>query len=190
MQNLWAPWRMEYIETAKESQPDGCIFCSLPRAQADRDNLILWRGRRAFIILNKFPYNPGHLMVAPYMHTADLDVLEPDDLADLMLGVRRGIGCLRRAMTPDGYNIGINLGRVAGAGIPGHLHYHVVPRWDGDQNFMPVLAETKVIPQHLRRTYDQLARFFLGDDPACHVLRDSSRAACVRAGGMNEQAPH
>jgi ATP adenylyltransferase len=174
MQNLWAPWRMEYIETAREPEPDECIFCALPRAQADRENLILWRGRRAFAILNKFPYNPGHLMIAPYTHTADLDVLEPDDLMDIVLGVRRSIGCLRRAMSPDGYNIGINLGRIAGAGIPGHLHYHVVPRWDGDNNFMPVIAETKVIPQLLQRTYDQIAQFFLVDDTTCWPSQDIS----------------
>jgi ATP adenylyltransferase len=157
---LWAPWRMEYILEAQDQAPDGCIFCSLPRAQADRENLILWRGRRAFVILNKFPYNPGHLMVVPYFHTADLDDLVPDELTELMLGLRRAIGCLRRAMDPEGYNVGINLGRTAGAGIPGHVHYHVVPRWDGDHNFMPILAETKVIPQHLLRTYDQLAPLF------------------------------
>ena len=160
MQPLWAPWRMEYILEAKDQAQDDCIFCSLPRAQADRDNLILWRGRRAFAILNKFPYNPGHLMVVPYTHTAELDVLMPDELTDLMLSLRRALNCLRRAMNPDGYNIGINLGRTAGAGIPGHVHYHVVPRWDGDHNFMPVIAETKVIPQHLLRIYDQLTPIF------------------------------
>jgi ATP adenylyltransferase len=151
---------MEYILDAKDQGGAECIFCSLPRAHADRDNLILWRGRRAFVILNKFPYNPGHLMVVPYTHTADLDVLVPDELTDLMLSLRHAVRCLQHAMTPDGYNIGINLGRTAGAGIPGHVHYHVVPRWDGDQNFMPVIAETKVIPQHLWRTYDQLAPLF------------------------------
>jgi ATP adenylyltransferase len=160
MQHLWAPWRMEYILDANDQAQEGCIFCSLPRAQADRDHLILWRSRRAFVILNKFPYNPGHLMVVPYTHTADLDVLVPDELTDLMLSLRHAVGCLQRAMTPDGYNIGINLGRTAGAGIPAHVHYHVVPRWDGDHNFMPIIAETKVIPQHLLRTYDQLAPLF------------------------------
>jgi ATP adenylyltransferase len=160
MQPLWAPWRMEYILEAQDQPSDGCVLCLLPRAQADRDNLILWRGRRAFVILNKFPYNPGHLMIVPYTHTADLDGLMPDELTELMLGVRRAIGCLRRAMNPEGYNVGINLGRTAGAGIPGHMHYHVVPRWDGDHNFMPILAETKVIPQHLLRTYDQLSPLF------------------------------
>jgi ATP adenylyltransferase len=160
MQPLWAPWRMEYILEANDQPVDVCVFCSLPRAQADRDNLILWRGRRVFVILNKFPYNPGHLMVVPYTHTAQLDGLVPDELIDLMLELRRALRCLQQAMQPDGYNVGINLGRAAGAGIPGHLHYHVVPRWDGDQNFMPIIAETKVIPQHLVRTYDQIAPFF------------------------------
>jgi len=160
MQPLWAPWRMEYIQEANDQPVDVCIFCSLPRGQADRDNLILWRSRRVFVILNKFPYNPGHLMVVPYTHTAQLDGLVPDELIDLMLELRRALRCLRQAMQPDGYNLGINLGRTAGAGIPGHLHYHVVPRWDGDHNFMPIVAETKVIPQHLVRTYDQLAPFF------------------------------
>jgi ATP adenylyltransferase len=160
MQHLWAPWRIEYILEAEDRTSEECIFCSLPRAHADRDNLILRRGRRVFVILNKFPYNPGHLMVVPYTHTSDLSELVPDELTDLMLELRWAVACLQRGMNPDGYNIGINLGRAAGAGIPGHVHYHVVPRWDGDYNFMPVLAETKVIPQHLSRTYDQLAPLF------------------------------
>jgi ATP adenylyltransferase len=151
---------MEYILEAKESTSDDCTFCLLPRGTVDRDNLILRRGRRVFVILNKFPYNPGHLMVVPYTHAAGLDDLVPDELTDLMLELRGAIGCLRRGMGPDGYNVGVNLGRTAGAGIPRHVHYHVVPRWDGDHNFMPVLAETKVIPQHLLRTYDQLAPLF------------------------------
>jgi ATP adenylyltransferase len=151
---------MEYILEAEDRNADVCIFCSLPRAHADRDNLILRRGRRVFVILNKFPYNPGHLMVVPYTHTADLDELVPDELTDLMLELRRAVAHLQRGMSPDGYNIGINLGRTAGAGIPRHVHYHVVPRWDGDHNFMPVIAETKVIPQHLLQIYDQLAPLF------------------------------
>jgi ATP adenylyltransferase len=153
---------MEYILEAQDQRPHDCIFCLLPRAQADRDNLLLRRSRRVFILLNKFPYSPGHLMVAPYTHTADLDVLQPDELTDLMLNIRQAVHCLRQAMSPDGYNIGINLGRTAGAGIPGHLHWHVVPRWDGDHNFMPIIAETKVMPQHLERTYEQLAPLFQG----------------------------
>jgi ATP adenylyltransferase len=161
MQHLWAPWRMDYILEAENRSSDGCIFCALPRAQADRDNLILRRGRRVFVILNRFPYNPGHLMVVPYTHTGGLDDLVPDELTDLMLELRRAVGILRRGMNPDGYNIGINLGQTAGAGVPGHVHYHVVPRWDGDVNFMTVIADTKVIPQHLFRTYDQLAPLFL-----------------------------
>ena len=163
MQRVWAPWRMEYILDAKDQARDECILCTLPRSRADCDNLILWRDRLVFTLLNKFPYAPGHLMVAPFLHTADLEGLGPAALTDLMFGVQRAVDCLRRAMSPDGFNIGINLGRAAGAGIPGHLHYHVVPRWQGDHNFMPVLAETKVIPQHLQRTYDQLAPFFQAD---------------------------
>lgn len=160
MQRLWAPWRMEYIQAEQEHTPIDCILCALPRAQTDRDNLILWRARRSFVMLNKFPYSPGHLMVMPYRHTADLDLLSPEELTELMLSLRHAVGCLRQAMMPDGYNIGINLGHTAGAGIPDHVHYHVVPRWDGDHNFMPVLAETRVIPQHLSQTYDQLAPLF------------------------------
>jgi ATP adenylyltransferase len=160
MQPLWAPWRLEYILQAKDRVEEGCVFCSVARAQADRDNLILWRTRHAYVILNKFPYNPGHLMVVPYRHTGDLDGLTPDELADLMLSLRKAVGCLQRMMNPDGYNIGINLGRAAGAGVPEHLHYHIVPRWDGDNNFMPVIGELKVIPQHLLRTYDQLVSIF------------------------------
>jgi ATP adenylyltransferase len=151
---------MEYILEAKDQASEGCIFCALPRAPTDRDNLILWRGWRTFIMLNRFPYNPGHLLVVPYTHAAALEGLVTDELTDLMINLRRAVGCLGQTMNPDGYNIGINLGRAAGAGIPGHVHYHVVPRWDGDHNFMPVIAETKVMPQHLLRTYDQLAACF------------------------------
>jgi ATP adenylyltransferase len=155
---------MDYIEGGEAQSQTVCIFCALPRAQTDRDNLILWRGRHTFAMLNKFPYNPGHLMVAPYTHTGELDVLITEELAEIMLGIRRAVGCLRRAMNPNGYNIGLNLGRTAGAGFPGHIHYHVVPRWDGDHNFMPIIAETKVVPQHLLRTYDRLAPLFQQDD--------------------------
>ena len=163
MQRLWAPWRMEYIAEVKDPPGVGCIFCTLPRSNADRENLIVWRGRRVFILLNKFPYHTGHLLVAPYTHASELDTLLPDELLDLMLGVRRATACLGRAMSPDGYNIGLNLGRTAGAGVPGHVHMHVVPRWDGDHNFMPVLAETKVMPEHLGQTYDRLAPRFRSD---------------------------
>ena len=165
MQRLWAPWRMEYIAEAKDPLGVGCIFCALPRSNADRENLILWRGRWVFTLLNKFPYHPGHLMVAPYTHAADLNALLPDALLDLMLGVCRATACLGQAMSPEGYNIGLNLGRTAGAGVPGHVHVHVVPRWDGDHNFMPVLAETKVMPEHLLQTYDRLALQFRSDGP-------------------------
>lgn len=160
MKQLWAPWRLEYIQSPPA---DGCIFCAKVADPNDEEGLVVWRGERAFVVLNRFPYTSGHAMAVPYRHTADLDGLVPEEILDLWEAVRKTIRALQRAFRPDGFNIGINLGRAAGAGIEDHLHVHIVPRWCGDTNFMPVLADVKVIPQHLRETYRLLREAFDAD---------------------------
>ena len=151
---LWAPWRIEYIKGPK---PDECIFCEGPKRRDDRTGHLLERGPRCFTMLNAYPYASGHVMVAPYRHVAGLDDLVDDELLDLMRLARRTIAGLRALMAPDGFNVGLNLGHVAGAGFADHLHLHVVPRWDGDANFMPVIGGTRVIPQALDATREALA---------------------------------
>ena len=150
-QPLWAPWRMEFIRAAK---PDGCIFCDYPaQAEAnDPKNLIVHRSERAFTILNRFPYNAGHLMVIPRAHVAEFARLGREELIDLHEELARAVEVLKRVAQPEGLNVGMNLGKPAGAGIVDHMHYHVVPRWAGDNNFMPVLAEVRVIVEHLDET--------------------------------------
>ena len=160
MQPLWAPWRMEFIEGAK---PDGCIFCAFPKEAgeaADRRNLIVARTACSFAILNRFPYNSGHLMVIPLRHTNDFPALTMQEAADLWRLLQIAVTALTQAYHPDGFNVGMNLGRSAGAGIVDHLHFHVVPRWVGDTNFMPLLAETKVLVEHLQQSYDKLRAQF------------------------------
>jgi ATP adenylyltransferase len=158
MDQLWAPWRMELI--AKGDAKGGCIFCDLPRSRDDRENLILGRTRHTFAILNRFPYNNGHLMLVPRAHTADLLSLPPDEHAELAEMLRVAVGLVGRAYAAQGYNLGMNLGRVAGAGIADHLHWHVVPRWGGDTNFMPVLGDTKVMIEHLHASWERLRPLF------------------------------
>ena len=160
MEALWAPWRMEFILGEK---PQGCIFCVFPAesgAAADQKNLILGRTAHSFAILNKFPYNNGHLMAVPRRHTADFAGLEPAELADLHELLRLSTEIVSQAYRPEGMNIGMNLGKCAGAGIADHLHYHVVPRWNGDTNFMPVLAGTKVMIEHLDESWRKLRALF------------------------------
>jgi ATP adenylyltransferase len=155
---LCAPWRIEYIENAEK--PAGCIFCVKPSEADDRGNLITHRGKSAFVIMNRYPYNNGHLMVVPFRHTADLSGLEDEEkleLFDLLIASQR---VLSDVMHPQGFNIGMNLGRPAGAGIADHLHFHVVPRWNGDTNFMPVLGHTKVISEGLDQTWLKLVEAF------------------------------
>lgn len=158
MEKIWAPWRMEYIERCDEQK--GCIFCDLPKKEKDRENLILFRGENSFVIMNKFPYAAGHLMVAPYRHTADLDDLSDKELTDISINVRRCVNVLKKAINPQGFNVGANLGRSAGAGIIDHVHYHIVPRWNGDSNFMPVIGDIRVISEGLEKTYDKLYPVF------------------------------
>ena len=148
---------MAYIQAAKEQGDDaGCIFCDLPAEGDDERTMILARGELAFVILNSFPYNPGHLMVAPFRHVGDFAALQPDELAGVDALVARSIRALEAEMEPHGFNLGMNLGRVAGAGIPGHVHWHVVPRWNGDMNFMPVVGQTRVLPELLEESYARL----------------------------------
>ena len=153
MDQLWAPWRMEYIERPSET---GCILCQKPGEQNDEANLILYRGQSNFIILNTFPYNPGHLMIAPYRHTANLQDLTDDEAKEHFDIVKKSVDLLTKALKPAGFNVGLNIGKVAGAGIEEHLHTHIVPRWQGDANFMPVLSNTKVISEALAATYKKL----------------------------------
>ena len=161
MNQLWAPWRLEFIE--QEGKPAGCIFCDFPAQQgleADRKNLILGRSRHSFAILNKFPYNNGHLMVVPRRHIADFAALPAEEADDLSRFLQLAVRALSEAYHPEGCNLGMNLGRVAGAGIADHLHWHAVPRWNGDTNFMPVIAETKVMIEHVLASYDRLRPAF------------------------------
>ena len=153
MEHLWAPWRIRYIRAPKDT---GCFFCRKPQEADDASNHLLIRDRTCFALLNTYPYNAGHLMVAPYKHTGTLDDLAAAELADLMLLTRRCQQLLTRTLKPEGFNVGINFGRVAGAGVEDHLHIHIVPRWNGDTNFMPVLGDVRVIPQALDELYSLL----------------------------------
>jgi ATP adenylyltransferase len=151
---------MEYIRSTVEEESEGCFLCDKLAAEDDESSYILARRDEAFAILNAFPYNPGHLMVAPTRHIGELEALTPKELARSGELLRQSIRALKDSSSPDGFNVGMNLGRVAGAGVPDHLHWHVVPRWNGDTNFMPVLAETKVLPEALAHTYARLRPFF------------------------------
>ena len=156
MDQLWAPWRLSYVAQPNKPKPadDECFICRGLAGADDRTNLIAQRGRLSCVVLNRFPYNNGHLLIAPLAHKGRLDELTPEEMLDLQETLRRMVALLERRMTPDGFNVGLNLGRAAGAGRPGHLHWHVVPRWDGDTNFMPVVADVKVIVQSLDALYD------------------------------------
>jgi ATP adenylyltransferase len=156
-ERLWTPWRMEYIKSAGGADQQGCIFCDLPGREEDEKNLILDRSEKAFVILNAFPYNAGHLMVAPFRHVGELEDVSEQELADLDALLQRSIRALKEEYAPHGFNIGMNLGRVAGAGIPDHVHWHVVPRWNGDTNFMPVVGQTKVLPELLEESFQRLS---------------------------------
>ncbi len=159
MQQMWTPWRMAYIR--REKRP-GCIFCEMLEAEDDRTQLILHRGEFSFLVLNKYPYNNGHLMSVPYRHVDVLEALSAAESAEVMVLAALGVRALRRSANPHGFNLGINIGKVAGAGVLDHLHMHVVPRWEGDSNFMPVLADVRLIPQDLVETYDELKAALAG----------------------------
>ncbi|MEM2164860.1 MAG: HIT domain-containing protein [Candidatus Bathyarchaeia archaeon] len=149
---LWAPWRIHYVESTDTSS-EACIFCVKPSEGRDEENLIVYRGRLCFVMLNRYPYNNGHLMVAPYSHKANLEELTDDELYELISTVRSCILWLRYAYKPHGFNIGLNIGRAAGAGVDKHIHVHIVPRWEGDTNFMPVISDVKVVSEALQQTY-------------------------------------
>jgi ATP adenylyltransferase len=157
---IWTPWRMEFIMGEKPSE---CIFCAKPGESRDRENYILYRGQHAFIILNAYPYNNGHLLIIPYAHVSSLEDLDPATSAEVMALVQQSIRALRKLMNPDGFNVGVNIGRAAGAGIAEHVHVHVVPRWAGDTNFMPVVGSVRLIPELLEATYDKLIAAGIAD---------------------------
>jgi ATP adenylyltransferase len=157
---LWAPWRMAYIGGPRS---EGCLLCELPRDDRDRESLILHRGPRTYVVMNRYPYNNGHLMIVPYRHCADLGEISSEDSLELMHESQRATRILHRLFGAEGFNVGMNLGKAAGAGIAEHVHVHVVPRWVGDTNFMPVLADTKVMPDYLEATYEKLVPFFHED---------------------------
>jgi len=159
MDQLWAPWRLSYVAAPKEKPattgPD-CFMCRAVASAEDRANLLVHRTELSVVILNRFPYNNGHLLVCPRLHKGRFDELTTEELLDLQLVVRKMIGIIEKRMRPDGFNVGLNLGMAAGAGVPGHLHWHIVPRWNGDANFMPVVGDTKVISQSLDALYELL----------------------------------
>ena len=157
MERLWAPWRMQFIRMKK---PKGCFLCENPGQDQDARNHILYRGSENFVILNSYPYNPGHLMVAPYRHAAFLEELTEGERNEHFKIVNQCVKVLRAEANPEGFNIGMNLGKASGAGIAGHVHTHIVPRWHGDNNFMSVLADTKVVPEALAETYERLKSKF------------------------------
>lgn len=154
MKTMWAPWRMEYILSDKE---EGCIFCE---ALSEQGETMLFKGRATMVMMNKYPYINGHLLVAPTRHLATLDQLTKSEMGDLLLTVEQSVGVLKKEMNPDGFNVGLNLGRVAGAGVEEHLHFHIVPRWFGDTNALTVFADVRVIPEHIKATYNNLKPHF------------------------------
>jgi ATP adenylyltransferase len=154
MKTMWAPWRIEYILGSKD---EGCIFC---KAAAPESGLTLYRGRETMVVMNKYPYINGHLLVAPVRHVAALAELDKTEMGAVLATVEQSIGALKAAMQPEGFNVGLNLGKVAGAGVEEHLHFHIVPRWSGDTNALAVMAEVRVIPQHLQETFRLLKPHF------------------------------
>ncbi|MFZ7125597.1 MAG: HIT family protein [Desulfobacterales bacterium] len=163
MKTMWAPWRIDYILGKKE---DGCIFC---KALGDADDLTLYKGRLSMVLMNKYPYSNGHLLVAPVRHLATLHELNREEMCALMAMVEKSVAILKTAIKPDGFNIGLNLGKVAGAGVEEHLHFHIVPRWYGDVNALTVFADVRVIPEHIESTYRKLKPHY---DALTHVAEN------------------
>ncbi|MBM4305449.1 MAG: HIT domain-containing protein [Deltaproteobacteria bacterium] len=157
MKHLWAPWRMSYI--LKGNKRKECIFCLAKRTAKDRENLVLHRGKYAFVMMNRYPYNNGHLMIVPHRHCINLESLSPLESKDLFELLKISIQVLKTTLSPHGFNIGVNIGKIGGAGEK-HVHFHVVPRWAGDTNFMPILGETKIVPEYLVNTYQKLRSAF------------------------------
>jgi len=187
MKRLWTPWRMKYLKENK-GEPGGCIFCSKLRdgVEKDHDNLVLLRGERAFAMLNLYPYANGHMMVAPYEHTGELESLDSETLKEMMSLVSKGICALRHVSNPQGFNVGVNEGSAAGAGVADHVHIHIVPRWRGDTNFMGVVAETRMIPELLPQTYDSLIAAFKAEDAAT-ARRKSKKPLTTRRRKIERQ---
>jgi len=157
VQRLYTPWRRAFIErSASGESDDECFLCSGAADSDDRAHLILYRAQRVFVVLNLYPYNNGHLLIAPYAHTGEFATLDSATAADLMAETQHAVAVLEAEYRPHGFNVGLNLGRVAGAGLPGHVHVHVVPRWNGDSNFMPIVGNTKLLPETIEQTYDRL----------------------------------
>ena len=156
MERMWRPWRMDYVGNIESFRDEGCIFCTKAAAGDDRESLILHRGETVYAIMNLFPYNTGHVMVTPYRHLGDLEKLEEEELQELMGMTTLLIRVIKKEMQPQGFNLGINLGKAAGAGYDEHVHMHIVPRWQGDTNFMPVVGESKVMPENIADTYSRL----------------------------------
>jgi len=157
MENLWAPWRMEYILGKREPY---CIFCREGNGRSDEERLILLRCRLIMVMMNKFPYNNGHLLIAPWRHVAGLEELSQEETTHIMQWMKISTNILKQTMHPHGFNVGLNLGCAAGAGVEDHLHFHVVPRWQGDTNFLTVFADVRSIPEHLKQTYEKLLPYF------------------------------
>ena len=157
MKQLWAPWRIEYILGPK---PDTCVFCLPESTEEDEERLVLHRGGRAFVIMNRYPYNNGHIMVCPYRHVSELTELSREEAHDVMDLVQRCSGILKQHFNCEGINVGLNLGKAAGAGIGEHLHFHLVPRWNGDSSFIAVMDDVRTVPQHIRETYKALRACF------------------------------
>ena len=153
MNKLWAPWRMDYIRTPRE---DGCVFCKKHQSTKDRENLLLFRGEESFVLMNLYPYSNGHLMISPYKHTSNTNDISEIGNQEIMSLTNKSMEIIKNIMGADGFNIGANLGKAAGAGIEEHLHFHIVPRWIGDTNFMPVVGNTKVIVEGLQEAWDSM----------------------------------
>jgi ATP adenylyltransferase len=168
MKRMWSPWRSQYIASftkeSRQKKTTASLFTVARKARDGDKHLIVWRGKTCFVIMNRYPYNSGHLMVVPNRQTAALQDLSVAELAEIMQTVQRSIRALDAVMAPQGYNFGANLGRVSGAGIDDHVHFHIVPRWNGDTNFMPVLADTKVISEDMKETLKKLQKFFLSEE--------------------------
>jgi ATP adenylyltransferase len=158
MNRIWSPWRMKYIE--KNEKEDGCVFCNAQASEDSATNLIAFRGARAFVILNLYPYTSGHLMVVPFEHIATLEELKPATRAEMMELTSQCMAVLRKIYNPQGFNMGANVGKAAGAGVPGHVHIHIVPRWGGDTNFMTTLGEARVLPELIEDTYKRIREGF------------------------------
>ena len=158
MDYLWSPWRYQYMTQVTQGKQPECFLCDAPQLNRDEETLIVYRGKKAFIILNRFPYTSGHVMIVPYAHVAELNLCEPGALQEIMVLTQKMEGVFQKTYKPDGMNLGMNLGRAAGAGVLGHLHLHMLPRWYGDSNFMTVSGETRVHPEELKTTYERLRK--------------------------------